>query len=371
MNFNRRAARFSDWCRIHLLPRHMAAHWFRYRLRRLRDFYWPAFLRTPSEERKSWIAILGDLVALRWRLIVYLHYGLYLRGIERSVFEDYLDESWFYYGICFGLGRNHMLLDDKVLFNHVCSSTGLPVPRLLLYTKDGTVRAANSSILTTDSEVQRVLSNSGAALIQKPSVCSSGGNGILRYVQRADRIYYSCVGPLHYESLATVRDEDILIQEEVRNHEAFSALGSDSLLCLRIMSVFGAAGVEIPCGLLKVSVSEQLADNGGVGGIYVAVDMNTGRLAACGTNERLEQFEMSPMSGVRFREFVVPHFDEILSTIKQAASVFSDLPVVGWDIAVTGSGPVIVEGNSSPSLAMVMKSHQGAAQLRDALEKLL
>ena len=72
MNFNQRAARFSDWCRTHLLPKYMAPYWFHYRLQRLRKFYLPAFLQTPSAERKKWFVILGDLieVSLRRQIIV-------------------------------------------------------------------------------------------------------------------------------------------------------------------------------------------------------------------------------------------------------------------------------------------------------------
>ena len=123
--------------------------------------------------------------------------------------------------------------------------------------------------------------------------------------------------------------------------------------------------------MLKIAAPGQIADNGHAAGIYVAVDMSSGRLAPYGTDEHLERFEKSPISNTVFADFAVPHFDEVLSVVERAASVFSDLPVVGWDIAVAEAGPVIIEGNSSPSLAMVMKTHHGATQLRLALDELL
>ncbi len=370
MNFNKRASRFADWCRRHLLPKYIAPYWLWYRFERTRSHYWPAFRRTPAHERKPLHSILRDLLALKGRFIVYLHYGLYRSTADRSTFPDYLDEGSFYYGICYGRGRNHELLDDKLLFDQICTAAGLPKPQLLLYTKAGTVRAADSTILASDAAVQSKLRGSFESLILKPSAGSSGGDGILRCVRGHDGRFNSPSGPIDYARLTSSDSEDILLQEEVQNHPDLSLL-SDSLLCLRIMTVSGRRKVRVPCGLLKIAAPGQIADNGHAGGIYVAVNMSSGRLAPYGTNEHLERFERSPILNTAFADFAVPRFDEVLSVVEHAASAFSDLPVVGWDVAVAEAGPVIVEGNSSPSLAMIMKTHHGATQLRLALDELL
>lgn len=374
MNFNQRASQFSDWCRVNLLYYYIAPHWLEYRLKRFSSFYWPAFWRTPTAARKGWLHILRDLLVFRGGLIPYFHYGLYRRGTDRRSFGEYIDETWFYYRVCYGRGRNHILLDDKVLFGQVCAALNLPAARTLLFTKQGTVRSPQAQIISTDSDVQLALANASDSLIRKPAVGSSGGLGIYRYRRRqGDGVFVSSIGTLDYSALAKAsRDgDDVLIQEELRNHAAFLSLGANALLCLRVMSVFGKGRVDVPCALLKLAVEDGVVDNGRAGGIYIAVDLRTGRLAAEGVNERLERFTESPSSNTSFGEFVVPHIEEVVSLTRRAAAAFSDLPTIGWDIAVTSEGPVIVEGNSSPSLAMVMKSHHGAAALRGSLAELL
>ena len=47
-----------------------------------------------------------------------------------------------------------------------------------------------------------------------------------------------------------------------------------------------------------------------------------------------------------------PYFEKALQLCKKAAKVEKHVRYVGWDIAITDKGPVIVEGNPLPGYDM-------------------
>ena len=59
----------------------------------------------------------------------------------------------------------------------------------------------------------------------------------------------------------------------------------------------------------------------------------------------IERIERHPDSGVRFRDFLVPQWPMLREAAKHAAAAFPEFRTVGWDVALTPDGPVILEGN--------------------------
>jgi hypothetical protein len=79
------------------------------------------------------------------------------------------------------------------------------------------------------------------------------------------------------------------------------------------------------------------------------VDVGTGRLGnavgKCASVPVFSEIERYPGTGAKFRNMVVPLWEEVLSTVTKAASVFSELRTVGWDVAVTEKGVTLLEAN--------------------------
>ena len=46
--------------------------------------------------------------------------------------------------------------------------------------------------------------------------------------------------------------------------------------------------------------------------------------------------------------FKIPKYKEVIELAKKASLVVDEVRYVGWDIAVTDKGPVIIEGNEYP-----------------------
>ncbi len=75
--------------------------------------------------------------------------------------------------------------------------------------------------------------------------------------------------------------------------------------------------------------------------------------------------ETHPDSGFRIADFQLPMMDEVRAFVDRVARVVPQVQYVGWDIVVTPTGPVLVEGNwgagvyeNKPSVTGIRTGHK-------------
>jgi D-alanine-D-alanine ligase-like ATP-grasp enzyme len=93
-------------------------------------------------------------------------------------------------------------------------------------------------------------------------------------------------------------------------------------------------------------------DNTSGGGFSVAVNGETGALEGPGRQEITKGagvFYEHPDTHFKFDGFSIPYFKEACDLVKNCAQHFPSR-LIGWDIAITEEGPVVIEGNHNPGL---------------------
>ena len=95
-----------------------------------------------------------------------------------------------------------------------------------------------------------------------------------------------------------------------------------------------------------------IADNFHQGGKAVLVNMENGTLSGNGIDKKLNESETS-ITNIKFDGFKIPYWEEIKQMVLEAALVNDKINIVGWDVAITPNGPVIVEGNRGPGFDLV------------------
>ena len=63
-----------------------------------------------------------------------------------------------------------------------------------------------------------------------------------------------------------------------------------------------------------------------------------------------------PISGEKIVGFKVPMFKEAVELVKECSKIVPEIAYVGWDVAISEEGPVIVEGNCFPGVYQVKPS---------------
>jgi hypothetical protein len=78
-----------------------------------------------------------------------------------------------------------------------------------------------------------------------------------------------------------------------------------------------------------------------------------------GTKRDSGIFSTHPLTGAPIAGREVPSWNEVLDLARRAHAAFPDHVAIGWDIAILEDGPALVEGNKSPDLDIIQRTHGG------------
>nr|WP_241263225.1 sugar-transfer associated ATP-grasp domain-containing protein [Parahaliea mediterranea] len=142
----------------------------------------------------------------------------------------------------------------------------------------------------------------------------------------------------------------LLIERYVEQHPQMARFNPSSLNTLRIWVLRQEAEVRVLGMVLRIGRQGEVVDNTHNGGILAQVDLASGRLARAKTGDLFPAtFSRHPDSGVQIEGQEVPLFDACLALAREALRVFPRAHFAGLDMAITESGPLIVELNLEPS----------------------
>jgi len=136
---------------------------------------------------------------------------------------------------------------------------------------------------------------------------------------------------------------EILVEEVIRQHEALAALCAGTVNTTRVTAFFDGDTTHILAMAQKFGRGA-VSDQNTFGGFYAMLD-EQGRATGAGYDSDNRVYETHPDSGIRISDFQLPMFDEVIAFVDRVARIVPQVRYVGWDIAVTPTGPVLVEGN--------------------------
>src|SRR5690606_36587604 len=116
-----------------------------------------------------------------------------------------------------------------------------------------------------------------------------------------------------------------------------------SVNSLRVITVLCEDGsVKVIGACLRMGNGEKYADNFHHGGISALVDVKTGIVTTPGSNGKSEKFILHPKTGKKIIGFEIPHWDKVIETINVVAKQIPTVRHVGWDIAISKDGHVVI-----------------------------
>ena len=172
-----------------------------------------------------------------------------------------------------------------------------------------------------------------------------GGRGVERLAPGPEADYAAL-----YHLLTENRQ--VLVEEAIVQHPEMSRLCSESVNTLRVVTLLRDGEANIVYALLRMGSGQGHVDNISSGGLYTWVDPQ-GKLpypAFC--DKTGLYYHRHPATGTVFSQFTVPDFPAAVALCCKAALVEPKLGYVGWDVAITPNGPILVEGNNLPGYDM-------------------
>ncbi len=251
------------------------------------------------------------------------------------------------------------LTEDKGIFYPLCERLGVLVPKTYaVVAREGGWGAATPHFSGRDAWASFLASSLPDELVSKPAegvygagvhVWRRGGRGFVD--QRGREL---SPAELHDALCSDAHYTRFVLQARVFNHPALRRLsGSPALQTVRVTTLVDRAGdVHLLHAFARIVVGDNVIDNfhyGRTGNLAALVNVDSGVLGPAQTRSPdgvgILIASAHPGTGLAIEGFALPCWDEVLDLARRCARLFLPVRAVGWDIAITPEGPLVIEGN--------------------------
>ena len=291
-----------------------------------------------------------------------------LYGLSDDNYRDYLSD--FDYFMMHPLNNHFRIwVNDKLTLKYMLSGTKMDryMPEYYLYIEnDGHYTYLENSPSGIDHNQDYLfnLLREKKVLACKPNN-GAGGKGFIKFEWVNDRIYQNgkAISQAEFQNVIGSLD-GYIVTEYISQHVDLGAIWNKGTSTLRVIVVKAPDDnryvdveykVIVPYIRFGTSVSN-CACNLTSGGIGVAFDYETGRLADIGvryrhmcSNAKWKILE-HPDTRINFGKIILPYHSEIRQCISSVCKYLSSLDFFGFDIIITNTGVKICEINTLPSI---------------------
>lgn len=252
------------------------------------------------------------------------------------------------------------LLDNKLSFAFFTEKTKIPTPKLISYNiKNITFYNASPFPVSNKSDLinffSLVYNNAKTEDLFLKPIDGIGGYGciLLNKNKLEEQIM---------KNGDQILSGNYIHQEKISQHDAINTIHANSVNTLRVNTYLDKKGeCYILSALMRFGSGNSITDNVSSGGFYVAVNIEEEILEGVGKQGITsggDIYEYHPNSNIKLNGYKLPYIKEAINTAKLAA-LKTPTRIIGWDIAITNEGPVIIEGNTNPSLHMADITYGG------------
>jgi len=244
--------------------------------------------------------------------------------------------------------KYNILIDDKILFHDVMSFYGLPVPTRYFIFRNNEFR--HGSDIIDDSIVDDIIKEitDERVFIKKYTGGAAKGVSILTKIK--DGVYVDSNGDIL--SAAFIRKkyhgQSYIFEQQIIQEPVLKQFNPDTVNTIRILTFEH----KIIAATVRFGGKGEYVDNVSANGVAVSVDVKTGKLGSYGLKmySTIERFYEHPDSHIQFDGVVVPRWSDIVSIVEKTLRYLPYYKSVGFDIATTDNGPVILEINTGAGI---------------------
>ena len=148
---------------------------------------------------------------------------------------------------------------------------------------------------------------------------------------------------------ACLQNGQFLVEQLVIQHEDYARIYPLSVNTLRLVTMTKPGGQPaIVFSCIRLGNNGRRVDNLNSGGMAALVDLEKGCISTPGADKDGKLYSEHPTTGVTLKGAPLAYTREAAQLVKEAALRISELGYVGWDVAVTPDGPILIEANHFP-----------------------
>jgi hypothetical protein len=311
-------------------------------------------------EQKSRLKILRDLLA--WQINeggfndMYYAMGLHLAGSDQ---KEYIGRDRFLkikntterklrqIAGCEGLNYD-VITKDKFYANSIFIANGIPcIQNLALI--------SGSRLIFPDGRqesLESILSFNNPFILKNIALEAGEGVFLCRIVGRKVDINGEIKDWGDFKKI--LKSKIWVLQKQYSSHKVFNKFNSSALNTTRIVTILNGQEPEYLCGFQGFATKNAQIDTWSHGSVYVGIDIVNECLREYGftsiSDNRPGILTAHPDSGVLFKDCRVPFLKEAVDLCIRAHKILYFNFIIGWDVAITDEGPLIVEANEKPGM---------------------
>jgi hypothetical protein len=341
-------------------------------LRRIRRFLTEeTAIYLEKRGKKSILQQIKELKALKkyygYVPYQYVKHCLYLKSFDGDIFDYMPPEIVHRYRDKINPEQYRDNVIDKKKFSEIMIQNNLPsVAHLFTAHRNGSIRGWNGKEVSFH-EFKNHLAESGNCNFFIKPVNAGSGNGIYKMVLRDACLEINkkkTMGEKSFREILFLRSpyDEFMVQPEIIQHEELNRLNPSCVNSVRIDTLIQGNEVVSNAALLRMSNGYRYTDNWAKGGIIVNIDLETGALGVFGKTKakygRLE-IRRHPVTGICFEGMQIPFWSKVRELVRSAALVLRPLMFLGWDVAISVDGPILIEANHDFSVFMPQEASGG------------
>jgi alpha-L-glutamate ligase-like protein len=264
--------------------------------------------------------------------------------------------------------KHYPRVDDKLMTKQICESHGIPVPRTY-------------AVIERQGDVRRFgeLIGEREEFVVKPTQ-GSEGRGILVVAHRLGNHWVTAgceevsLGDMQYHLSAILaglyslggRSDRVVIEQRILRHATFEQIAVNGTPDIRVIAYRGVPAMAMIRLPTYASRGRANLHQGAVG---AGIELHTGRTMGGVWKSRM--IDLHPDTRQPIGGMEVPHWNEVLRMSVRLARQL-ELGYVGVDFVLDQArGPLVLEANARPGLAIQLANRQGLLQRLDTIDACL
>lgn len=258
--------------------------------------------------------------------------------------------------------KNYIIVThDKFVASQYMESLGFPIPRTIAIINNNRILLPKSG---EEFPLEYLVTEKKALFkdcICKP-VADCAGRGVFHMEIKEDDI------SLNHKKIEQDKLHDLfsgskyILQERVIQHEEMSKLNPHSVNTIRLVTCIGKQKIQPFSAGVRIGIKGNITDNWHTGGILIRLNMETGCLDRYGftlPEHKGRKYEKHPETNVKFDGYKIPYCHQAIEMATKLHKYFYCAHSIGWDIAITKEGPVIIEANQGwdPYVHLVLEDN--------------
>lgn len=140
-----------------------------------------------------------------------------------------------------------------------------------------------------------------------------------------------------------------LLEEPIIQHDEINRLHPCSINTIRMVTIYNKEKKQGKVAVAYFRIGNgKCVDNFNSGGMVVPIDKKSGSILYPAQDKAGNLYYNHPLTNTAIVGYKIPMFQKAIKLAEELSGIIPEMGVVGWDIAITPKGPVVVEGNEFP-----------------------